>query len=95
MLTNVVPLWETMLAAIRLGAVVIPATPQLTSADIDDRIERGGVRHMITDPHGAAKLAHPERLRVKLAVGQRAGIRILRRRARRPGADRECGHSRR
>jgi acetyl-CoA synthetase len=53
MLTNVIPLWETMLAAIRLGAVVIPATPQLTSADIDDRIERGGARHMITDPHGA------------------------------------------
>jgi len=49
MLTNVVPLWETMLAAIRLGAVVIPATPQLTTADVDDRIERGGARHMITD----------------------------------------------
>src|SRR5690349_12218501 len=54
MLTNVVPLWETMLAAIRLGAVVIPATPQLTSDDIEDRIERGGIRHMITDAHGAA-----------------------------------------
>jgi acetyl-CoA synthetase len=74
MLTNVVPLWETMLAAIRLGAVVIPATPQLTSTDIDDRIERGGVRHMITDPQGAAKLAHPERLQVKLAVGTARGF---------------------
>src|SRR4029079_15176649 len=52
MLSNVVPLWETMLAAIRLGAVVIPATTQLTSGDIDDRIARGGVRHMITDAHG-------------------------------------------
>lgn len=70
MLTNVVPLWEAMLAAIRLGAVVIPATPQLTSADIDDRIERGDVRHMITDPQGAAKLARPERLRVRLVVGR-------------------------
>src|SRR5215831_3967199 len=74
MLTNVVPLWETMLAAIRLGAVIIPATPQLTSADVDDRIERGGVRHMITDPQGAAKLTHPERLRVKLAVGGAPGF---------------------
>jgi acetyl-CoA synthetase len=74
MLTNVVPLWETMLAAIRLGAVVIPATPQLTSADVDDRIERGGVRHMITDPQGAAKLTRPERLLVKLAVGAAPGF---------------------
>jgi acetyl-CoA synthetase len=74
MLTNVVPLWETMLAAIRLGAVVIPATPQLTSADVDDRIERGGARHMITDPQGAAKLTRPERLRVKLVVGEAPGF---------------------
>ncbi len=74
MLTNVVPLWETMLAAIRIGAVVIPATPQLTSADVDERIERGGARHMITDPQGAAKLRRPERLRVKLAVGNAQGF---------------------
>src|SRR5438876_4504685 len=52
MLGNVVPLWETMLAAMRLGAVVIPATTQLTSEDIDDRITRGGARHMITDGAG-------------------------------------------
>src|SRR5258706_9900490 len=44
MLTNVMPLWETMLAAIRLGAVLVPATAQLTEADVDDRIERGEVR---------------------------------------------------
>lgn len=71
MLTNVQPLWETMLAAIKLGAVMIPATTQLTPADIDDRIERGNVRHMITDEAGAAKLRAPERLRVRLAVGDR------------------------
>jgi acetyl-CoA synthetase len=33
MLTNVVPLWETMIAAIRLGAVMIPSTTQLTVDD--------------------------------------------------------------
>jgi len=74
MLTNVVALWESMLAAIRLGAVVIPATPQLTGTDVDDRIERGGARHMITDPQGAAKLVRPERLQVKLAVGGAPGF---------------------
>src|SRR5262249_12016376 len=35
MLNNVVPLWETMLAAMKIGAVVIPATTQLTESDID------------------------------------------------------------
>jgi acetyl-CoA synthetase len=69
MLTNVQPLWETMLASIKLGAVMIPATTQLTPADINDRIERGNVRHMITDEAGAAKLRAPERLRIRLATG--------------------------
>jgi acetyl-CoA synthetase len=68
MLTNVAPLWETVLAAIRLGVVIIPATAQLTPADLDDRIERGGVRHIITDADGAAKVRDPERLRVRLST---------------------------
>ena len=47
MLNNVVPLWETMLAAIKLGAVLIPATTLLAKDDIIDRLERGQVRHII------------------------------------------------
>jgi acetyl-CoA synthetase len=47
MLGNQVELWETLLACIKLGVVVIPATTLLTSADLDDRIERGGVRHVV------------------------------------------------
>ena len=68
MLTNVSPLWETMLAAIRLGVVVIPATAQLTPADVDDRIARGGVKHIVTDAEGAGKLRDPERLSVRLCT---------------------------
>jgi acetyl-CoA synthetase len=74
MLTNVTPLWETMLAAIRLGLVVIPATPQLTSRDLDDRIARGEVKHLITDAEGAAKLREPDRLRIKLATETATGF---------------------
>ena len=70
MLNNVVPLWETMLAAIRLGVVVIPATSQLTAADLEDRLERGEVKHFITDAAGAAKLKDPSRLRIKLCTGE-------------------------
>jgi acetyl-CoA synthetase len=48
---------------------VIPATTQLTESDMDDRIARGGVRHMVTDSEGAKRLRDPARLRVRLAVG--------------------------
>lgn len=44
MLGNVLPLWEVMLGAIKLGAVVIPATTLLSRDDIADRLERGHVR---------------------------------------------------
>lgn len=55
MLGNVVPLWETMLAAMKLGAVVIPATTLLTETDLRDRFVRGRVRHVVTGPAEAAK----------------------------------------
>src|SRR6476620_3087864 len=41
LLGNVVPLWETMLAAIKLGVVVIPATTLLTQDELRDRLDRG------------------------------------------------------
>jgi acetyl-CoA synthetase len=47
MLGNVVPLWEIMLAAMKLGAVVIPASTLLQPEDLADRITRGSVRHVI------------------------------------------------
>ena len=47
MLGNVVPLWELTLAAIKLGAVIIPATTLLARIDLIDRFERGNVRHVV------------------------------------------------
>src|SRR5678815_25621 len=55
MLVNRIELWETMLAAMKLGAVVTPATSQLTASDLQDRFERGGVRHVITDQSSVEK----------------------------------------
>lgn len=46
-LGNESALWETMLAAIKLGAVLIPATALLTPEDLRDRIGRGGVKHVV------------------------------------------------
>jgi acyl-coenzyme A synthetase/AMP-(fatty) acid ligase len=50
MLPNVQVLWEVMLAAIKLGAVVVPSTTQLTPADVADRLARGQVRHSMGRP---------------------------------------------
>jgi len=47
-LTNHVAMWEIMLAAIKVGAVVIPSATLLTAEDVRDRLERGKARHVIT-----------------------------------------------
>jgi acetyl-CoA synthetase len=69
MLPNVVPLWEALLAAIKLGAVVVPATTLLTPEDLEDRLTRGGIRHWVTDAAGAHKLAGFETDGAKVLVG--------------------------
>src|SRR5262249_43929348 len=56
MLGNVVPLWEVMLAAMKLGAVVIPASTLLRPADLADRITRGEVRHVVAEAGAAAEI---------------------------------------
>ncbi len=61
MLGNDAALWETLLGAMRLGAVVIPATPLLTRADLADRLERGAAGAIIVD---AAFCSRFEGLRV-------------------------------
>ena len=55
MLGNQVELWELLLAAMKLGAVVIPAAPLLTVEDLRDRLERGNVRHVVAAADQAAK----------------------------------------
>jgi len=55
MLGNVAPLWEVILAAMKLGAVIIPASTLLQPADLVDRIARGQVRHVVTETAQLAK----------------------------------------
>src|SRR5215471_16098490 len=57
LLGNVVPLWETMLAAIKLGVVVIPATTLLTADELRDRLDRGGARAVVSTPDQIGKFA--------------------------------------
>src|SRR5208283_1575665 len=49
-LPNLVAIWEIMLAALKLGAIVIPAATLLTVDDLRDRLDRGKARHVITIP---------------------------------------------
>ncbi|AOZ09150.1 AMP-binding protein [Cupriavidus malaysiensis] len=55
MLPNRVELWDAMLAAMKLGAVVLPATTQLSAEDVRDRVQLGGARFAIVDENEAAK----------------------------------------
>lgn len=69
MLNNVVPLWETMLASIKLGSVVIPATTLLARDDLLDRFDRGGVRHVVVGAADAGKFADIPGSYTRISVG--------------------------
>ncbi|MFF3944707.1 AMP-binding protein [Streptomyces sp. NPDC001902] len=69
MLGNQTELWETALAAMKLRAVVIPATPLLGPADLTDRVERGRARHVIVRAADAAKFDQVPGEYTRIAVG--------------------------
>ncbi len=69
MLANQVQLWETILAAMKLGAVIIPATPMLGPADLRDRIERGAAKHVVVRSEDAEKFADIAGEYTRIAVG--------------------------
>jgi acetyl-CoA synthetase len=68
-LGNELALWETMLAAIKLGAVLIPATGLLTTDDLRDRLERGAVRHVVAASAQTGKFAPLTGDYTRIAVG--------------------------
>jgi acetyl-CoA synthetase len=69
MLGNQVELWESMLAVAKLGAVIMPTTAALGSADLVDRIERGGARFVIANAADAAKFAEVPGDYTRIVVG--------------------------
>jgi acetyl-CoA synthetase len=68
MLGNQVELWETLLAAMKLGAVVIPATTLLTASDLRDRLDRGGAKHVVVGGADAGKFEGVEGDYTRIAV---------------------------
>jgi len=69
MLGNVVPLWETMLAAMKLGAVVIPSTTLLGPTDLADRIARGRVGTVIAPAGETGKFGELAAGLRRIAIG--------------------------
>jgi acetyl-CoA synthetase len=70
MLGNEVALWETFLACMKLGVVVIPATTLLAPDDIRDRVERGEVAHVVAGADSTSKFADVAHSLSRIVVGE-------------------------
>jgi acetyl-CoA synthetase len=70
MLDNRVELWEAMLAILKLGAVILPTSVVLGSADLAERLERANVRVVIADHVDAAKFDEFDLDLVRVNVGE-------------------------
>ncbi|MFJ8228746.1 AMP-binding protein [Streptomyces sp. NPDC094448] len=70
MLGNQVELWETALAAMKLRAVVVPATPLLGPVDLRDRVRRGRVSHVLVRSEDVPKFAEVSGDYTRIAVGE-------------------------
>ena len=78
MLGNQVELWESMLAVMKLGAVILPATTAITPADLADRITRSGARHVICNAADTERLASMPGTVTRISVGTADGWADLR-----------------
>ena len=86
LLGNQVELWETTLAAMKLGAVLIPATTLLAPADLRDRVDRGHVGAVIAQSEIADRFADVPGGYLRIAVGEPVpGLAALRRHRDEPG----------
>jgi acetyl-CoA synthetase len=73
MLDNQTELWLASLAAMKLGAVLIPSATLLGPRDLADRLERGGVRHVITGSANVGKFDGLEGSWTRISLGRDDG----------------------
>ena len=55
LMPNEVALWETMLACMKLGAVIVPTTTLVSTDDLADRFDRGAVKHVVCTAAATSK----------------------------------------
>ncbi len=73
MLDNQVELWESMLAIMKLGAVIMPTTTAVGPADLAERTARGGAAAVICNQADTGKLAEVPGDYLRVAVGGAVG----------------------
>ncbi|WP_221584825.1 AMP-binding protein [Microbacterium sp. G2-8] len=78
MLGNQVEMWVSMLALMKLGAVILPTTTAIGSADLADRVTRGGVRVVVANARDTASFAEIPGDWIRVSVGPTEGWRDLR-----------------
>jgi acetyl-CoA synthetase len=69
-LGNCAQLWEITLAAMRIGAVIIPATTLLGADELRDRVDRGEVTHVVAAAADTGKFADVPGDYTRIAVGE-------------------------
>jgi acetyl-CoA synthetase len=74
MLNNQVELWDSMLAIMKLGGVIMPTTTALQAADLQDRVQRAGAKAVIANPVDAGKFyriadQHPDVILMSVGEG--------------------------
>ncbi|HWM02431.1 MAG TPA: AMP-binding protein [Actinophytocola sp.] len=70
MLGNQGELWQTILAAMKLGVVLIPASTLLGAADLRDRVDRGRAAHVVVRAADTEKFADVPGAYTRIAVGE-------------------------
>src|SRR5947209_5421470 len=69
MLGNIPALWEIILGAMKVGVVITPTTTLLTGNELEERIRRGAIRHIIADSEYAGRFAAESAECTRIAVG--------------------------
>ncbi|MDX2111674.1 MAG: AMP-binding protein [Verrucomicrobiota bacterium] len=73
---NTIPLFELLLAAMKVSAVVTPGSILLTTEDIADRIRRGGIKAIVADESMLDRIEQCGDLlatvKIKIVIGQNA-----------------------
>ncbi len=73
LLSNVTELWEIMLAAIKIGALIVPTATQATENDLTERLTRSRAKSIFTDEAGLARIPNNFSGQKILVGGSRAG----------------------
>src|SRR5215469_942083 len=70
-LPNVTAIWELMLAAMKIGAVLVPTTTLATESDIRDRLVRSGAQIVVTDESTMGRIPADDTVK-RILVGAEA-----------------------